>query len=56
MSAPTIMMTALIAALAVACVASLPVWPHSRNWGWKSGAGIALIALIVLALLLNYVV
>lgn len=50
------MMEALIAVLTVVCLASLPIWPHSRRWGWGPGVGIGIITLLVLTLLMNYVV
>ena len=34
----------------IALVGSLPVWPHSRKWGFYPIAGISMVILIILAL------
>jgi Protein of unknown function (DUF3309) len=34
----------------IAIVGSLPIWPHSRNWGFYPITGISVILLIVLIL------
>lgn len=34
----------------VALVGSLPVWPHSKGWGFYPVAGIGLVILILLVL------
>jgi Protein of unknown function (DUF3309) len=46
------MITLLIVLLVLFAIASLPSWPHSRNWGYypSSGLGVILIVLVVLAL------
>jgi len=31
---------------------AIPVWPHSRSWGYYPGGGIGLILIIVLILVL----
>ena len=39
--------------LAVACVALLgviPIWPHSRRWGYQPGVVVGLVAIVLLAL------
>ncbi|PTU30919.1 DUF3309 domain-containing protein [Stenotrophobium rhamnosiphilum] len=33
-------------------IGALPAWPHSREWGYFPSSGLALVAIIVLALLL----
>lgn len=40
----------LIAVVMLSLVATAPVWPHARQWGyWPSGAlGVILVVLIVL--------
>jgi bacteriorhodopsin len=34
----------------VALVASLPIWPHSKKWGFYPISGVSLIILIILFL------
>jgi len=34
----------------IALVGSLPIWPHSRKWGFYPIAGISMVILIILAL------
>jgi hypothetical protein len=34
----------------IALVATLPIWPHSKKWGFYPIAGVSLIILIVLVL------
>ncbi len=41
----------LIAVLVVLLTVSLPVWPHSRTWGYSGAGGIGGILLIVALLL-----
>ena len=39
--------------LVVACLALLgvvPIWPHSRRWGYQPGAVVGLVAIVLLAL------
>jgi hypothetical protein len=31
---------------------AIPVWPHSRNWGYGPSGGLGLLAFILIALLL----
>jgi hypothetical protein len=41
--------------LAVACLALLgvvPIWPHSRRWGYQPSGVVGLVAIVLLALLL----
>jgi hypothetical protein len=35
----------------IAIVATLPVWPHSKKWGFYPVSGISVIILIILVLL-----
>ncbi len=37
--------------LILALIGALPVWPHSRNWGYYPTGGIGLIIVILLILL-----
>jgi hypothetical protein len=43
--------TLFMAGLLIAVPASLPVWPHSRRWGFKISAilGVLLVALLILS-------
>jgi hypothetical protein len=34
----------------IAIIASLPIWPHSKKWGFYPIGGISLIILVLLAL------
>jgi len=39
--------------LAVACLALLgviPIWPHSRRWGYQPSGVVGLVAIVLLAL------
>jgi Protein of unknown function (DUF3309) len=40
----------LVVILALALTASVPVWPHSRGWGYYPSGLIGLVLLILLAL------
>jgi len=46
-------MLILTVVLIVALLGALPVWPHSKNWGYYPIGGVSLVILIVLALLLT---
>ncbi|HAO23193.1 MAG TPA: DUF3309 domain-containing protein [Desulfobacteraceae bacterium] len=43
--------TILIVILVLALVGIIPIWPHSRSWGYAPGGGVGL-ALIILVILL----
>jgi hypothetical protein len=43
----------LIVILTLALTGSLPVWPHSRGWGYYPSGLIGLLLLILLALSLS---
>jgi Protein of unknown function (DUF3309) len=45
--------TILLVILILMLVGVIPVWPHSRNWGYgpSSGLGTVLIILLILVLL-----
>ncbi|MGA2812654.1 MAG: DUF3309 family protein [Candidatus Acidiferrum sp.] len=47
------LMLILTVVLIVALLGALPVWPHSKNWGYYPIGGVSLVILIVLALLLT---
>jgi len=48
--------TVLVVVLVLLLLGALPVWPYSRNWGYR-GSGIlgVLLALLLLALLLGWI-
>jgi len=48
--------TILIILLVLLLLGALPVWPYSRNWGYR-GSGIlgVLLVLLLLALLLGWI-
>ena len=45
--------TILLVILILALLGIIPVWPHSRSWGYvpSSGVGLVLIILVILLLL-----
>jgi len=48
--------TILIVILILFLVGALPIWGHSRNWGYAPSGGLGLVLLIVLLLvLLGYI-
>jgi hypothetical protein len=44
--------TILIIIVILALVGMIPVWPHSRSWGYGPSGGVGLIVVILLILLL----
>ena len=44
--------TILLVILILALLGVIPVWPHSRSWGYAPSGGIGLIVVIILILLL----
>jgi hypothetical protein len=44
--------TILVIILILALVGVIPVWPHSRAWGYGPSGGVGLIVLIIIILLL----
>lgn len=48
--------TILIIVLVLLLLGALPLWPHSRNWGYR-GSGVLgiLLVVLVLALLLGWI-
>jgi len=40
----------LLIILVLLLLGAVPVWPHSRNWGYYPGGGLGLVLLIVLLL------
>jgi hypothetical protein len=43
----------LIIVLLLALVGAVPVWPHSRSWGYYPSGGVGLIVLLLLVLFLS---
>ena len=50
------MLTALWIVLALLAILALPVWPHSRVWGYLPAGGIALLLLTLVLLHLEHVI
>jgi hypothetical protein len=47
------MITILIVLAVLMLLGAIPVWPHSRNWGYGPSGGLGLIVLIVVILALT---
>jgi hypothetical protein len=45
------MVTVLVILAVLMLFGAIPVWPHSRNWGYGPSGGLGVIVLIVLILL-----
>lgn len=43
----------ILIVLVLALLGAIPLWPHSRTWGYGPSGGFGLVALIVLFLLLT---
>lgn len=43
--------TILLILLILLLIGALPVFPHSRNWGYAPSGGLGLVAVIILVLL-----
>jgi hypothetical protein len=44
--------TILLVVLILALVGIIPVWPHSRSWGYAPGGVVGLIVVVLLVLIL----
>jgi hypothetical protein len=44
--------TILLVILILALLGIIPVWPHSRSWGYAPSGGVGLVVIILLILLL----
>jgi hypothetical protein len=44
--------TILLIILVLALVGIIPIWPHSRSWGYGPSGGVGLIVLILVILFL----
>jgi hypothetical protein len=47
------MITILIVLAVLMLLGVLPMWPHSRSWGYGPGGGLGLVLLVVLILVLT---
>jgi Protein of unknown function (DUF3309) len=47
------MITILIVLAVLVLLGAIPLWPHSRNWGYGPSGGLGLIVVIVVILLLT---
>jgi hypothetical protein len=47
------MPTILIVIVVLILLGVIPVWPHSRKWGYGPSGGLGLVLLILLVLLLT---
>jgi len=47
------MVTILVVLAVLMLLGAIPVWPHSRNWGYGPSSGLGLVVLIVVILLLS---
>ncbi len=45
--------TILLVVLVLALLGVIPVWPHSRTWGYGPSGGFGLVAIILVVLLLT---
>jgi hypothetical protein len=45
--------TILLVVLVLALLGVIPIWPHSRSWGYAPSGGLGLIAIILVVLLLT---
>lgn len=43
--------TMMLIVLIVMLLGAIPIWPHSRSWGYASMGGFGLVALVVIVLL-----
>ena len=44
--------TILLIVLILLLLGAIPVWPHSRDWGYYPGGGLGLVVIILIVLLL----
>ena len=44
--------TILLVILILALVGIIPIWPHSRSWGYAPSGGIGLVVLIIVILII----
>ncbi|MDH3555846.1 MAG: DUF3309 family protein [Syntrophobacteria bacterium] len=44
--------TILLVVLILALLGIIPIWPHSRSWGYAPSGGVGLIVIVLVVLLL----
>jgi hypothetical protein len=47
------MSTILIVLIVLSLLGVVPIWPHSRKWGYGPSGGLGLVLLILVVLLLS---
>jgi hypothetical protein len=45
--------TILLVILILALLGIIPVWPHSRSWGYAPSSGVGLVVIILVILLVS---
>lgn len=45
-------MTTILVILVLMLLVSIPVWPHSNEWGYGASGGLTLVLIALLALIL----
>jgi hypothetical protein len=45
--------TILLVVLILMLVGAIPLWPHSKKWGYGPSGGLGLVAIIVIVLLMT---
>ncbi|RQW82438.1 MAG: DUF3309 domain-containing protein [Geobacter sp.] len=45
--------TILLVILILALLGIIPVWPHSRSWGYRPSSGVGLVVIILVILLVS---
>lgn len=43
----------ILIVLVLALLGVIPIWPHSRNWGYAPSGGFGLLAIILVVLLIT---
>lgn len=49
---PIMLGTILLILLVLMLLGAIPVWPHSRGWGYVPSGGIGLVAVVIVVLIL----
>ena len=48
--------TILLILLVLMLIGAFPVWPHSKNWGYRPTGGLGLVVIILLILVLTHTI
>ena len=48
--------TILLILLVLMLIGAFPVWPHSKNWGYRPMGGLGLVVIILLILVLTHTI